>query len=464
MNRKSAIIGVVGLALVAVLLLARRGSGNEDSSFRFVAVELGDLEQVVAATGSLDAVTTVQVGTQVSGIINDVYVDFNDEVEEGQIIARLDRTLLQIAVNEAQTALARSQAQYDFVDRNFKRTKKLFEEQLVSESEYDQSEYDMRTAQTTFESSRISLERAQRNLGYATIYAPISGKVIERNVDPGQTVAASLSTPQLFLIANDLSEMQILASVDESDIGFIEQGQDVRFTVQAYPDDSFMGTVAQVRLQSKVQENVVNYTVVVNVSNDDGTLLPGMTATVEFLVQSVSDVLKVPNAALRFRPPEAMLTEMTERRRAEFEQLRAEREAGGEATDGPGRFPGGEGRRGGGAGDGAGGRPGDGAGGRPGGGAGGRPGGFAGERGGGGFNRDDIATLYYLDDAGQLASMRARKGITDGQYTEVLGRTLEEGLQVIAAITAGSSSSGSNTNPFQPQQQGGGRGRGGARF
>jgi len=444
MSRKQAIIGVAALALASVLLLARRGPGSEVSSFRFVTVELGDLEQVVSATGKLDAVTTVQVGTQVSGIINEVYVDFNDVVEEGQVIALLDRTLLEIAVNESRTSLTRSQAQYEFVDRNFERTKKLFEQQLVSEAEYDQAEYDMLTAQSTYESSRISLERAQRNLGYATIYAPISGKVIERNVDPGQTVAASLSTPQLFLIANDLSEMQILASVDESDIGFIEEGQAVRFTVQAYPDDSFMGTVAQVRLQSKVQENVVNYTVVVDVSNDDGTLLPGMTATVEFLVQTVSDVLKVPNAALRFRPPEAMLTEMTERRRAEFEQRRAEREASGEATEGPGGFPGGEGRRGGGAGGG--------------------PGGIGGQHGEGGFNRDDIATLYYLNDAGQLASMRARKGITDGQYTEVLGRTLEEGLQAIAAITSGSSSSESSTNPFQQQRQGSSRGRGGARF
>lgn len=453
MSKKQAIIGAVVLALVSVLLLARRGSGNEDSSFRFVTVELGDLEQVVSATGKLDAVTTVQVGTQVSGIINDVYVDFNDEVEQGQVIARLDRTLLEIAVNESRTSLARSQAQYEFVDRNFARTKELFERHLVSESEFDQAEYDMLTARTTYESSRINLERAQRNLGYATIYAPISGKVIERNVDPGQTVAASLSTPQLFLIANDLSEMQILASVDESDIGFIEEGQHVRFTVQAYPDDMYSGTVAQVRLQSKVQENVVNYTVVVDVSNDDGTLLPGMTATVEFLVQTVSDVLKVQNAALRFRPPESMLTGMAERRRAQFEQRQAERESGSEAAERSGGFPGAEGRE----------DRGSGAGGRAGG-FDGQRGGFGGQRGEGRFNRDDIATLYYLDDAGQPTSMRVRKGITDGQYTEILGRNLEEGLQVIAAITAGSSSSGSSTNPFQPQQQGGGRGRGGARF
>lgn len=458
MSRKQAIIGVVVLALVSVLLLARRGSGNEDSSFRFVTVELGDLEQVVSATGSLDAVTTVQVGTQVSGIVSEIYVDFNDEVVQGQVIAQLDRTLLAIAVSESQSNLIRSQAQYEFVDRNFGRTTELFERQLVSESEFDQARYDMRTAQAAYESSRISLERAQRNLGYATIYAPISGIVIERNVDPGQTVAASLSTPQLFLIANDLSEMRILASVDESDIGFVKEGQDIRFTVQAYPDDTFTGTVAQVRLQSRVQENVVNYTVAIDVLNDDGRLIPGMTATVEFLVQTVSDVLKVPNAALRFRPPEEMLAGMMERRRAEFEQRQAESESGSEATERAGGFPGAEGREGG-------------AGGRPGGSGGGRPSGFErqrgggeGQRGGSGFNRDDIATLYYLDDAGLPTSMRVRKGITDGQYTQIIGRNLEEGLQVIAAITTGSSTSGSSTNPFQPQQQGGGRGRGGARF
>ena len=447
MSRRNAIIAVAAVALVSVLVLARRGSGNDESSFRFVAVELGDLEQVVSATGSLDAVTTVQVGTQVSGIINDVYVDFNDDVEEGQVIARLDRTLLEIAVSEAQTNLTRSQAQYEFVDRNFQRTKALFEQQLVSESEFNQAEYDVRTAEAAYESSRISLDRARRNLGYATIYAPISGKVVERNVDPGQTVAASLSTPQLFLIANDLSEMQILASVDESDIGSIEEGQDVRFTVQAYPDDTFSGTVAQVRLQSKVQENVVNYTVVVNVRNDDGRLLPGMTATVEFLVETATDVLKVANAALRFRPPEALMAGLIERQRARIEQRRAEREA----AEGGGGQP-----------DVEGGRP---AGGGDRGGFGGQGGGFGGQRGGaGGFNRDDIATLYYLDDEGQFAAMRVRKGITDGQYTEVLGRNIEEGLQVIAAVTTGSSTESSSSNPFQPQQGGGGRGRGGARF
>lgn len=443
MSRARVIGGVAVVILVAVLAWTRTGSGSDETSFRFVAIERGDLEQVVSATGSLDAVITVQVGTQVSGIIDEIYVDFNDDVQEGQIIARLDRTLLDIAVQEAESNLTRSLAQYEFVKRNHERTVALHEQQLVSEQEFNQSEYDLRTAEAAYASSRISVDRARRNLGYATVYAPISGRVIERNVDVGQTVAASMSTPQLFLIANDLSAMRILAAVDESDIGNIETGQRVRFTVQAYPDETFEGTVEQVRLQSNVQENVVNYTVAVGVRNETGKLLPGMTATVEFLVRTADDVLKVPNAALRFRPPEAMLAELQERRRAQMEARRAERvtaprpEATGEPVS---------------LGDSA-----AGAGAR-------RPGGAGGRRGPGGqFDADDVATLYYVGDDGKLAATRARKGITDGQYTELIGPNVEEGMQVIAAITAGGGEASSGaTNPFQPTGGGGGgRGPGG---
>lgn len=430
MNKTRLAIGAAAVAGIALITWAARGRGTEELSFRFVSVERGDLEQVVAATGNLDAVTTVQVGTQVSGIIRDIYVDFNDDVQAGQVIARLDRSLLDIAVKDAQANLARSQAQYDFVRRNHERTAALYEQQLVSEQEFNQSQYDLKTAEAAYASSRIALDRAQQNLGYATIYAPISGRVIERNVDVGQTVAASMSTPQLFLIANDLSEMQILASVDESDIGKIHEGQTVRFTVQAYPDDTFEGEVRQVRLQSKVQENVVNYTVVVGVKNDTGKLLPGMTATVDFLVGTASDVLKVANAALRFRPPESLLAELQERRRAEFEARRAERQAAA-GEDG----------------------------GRPGG-AGGGP--FAGAGGRGNFNPDDFAVLYTLDDQARLSAVRVRKGLTDGQYTEVQGPNLEEGMQIIAAVTSGTSASSSAaTNPLQPGGTGGRDGPGG---
>jgi HlyD family secretion protein len=450
MSRIQVLGGIGAVVLVTALLWARNGSGSEETSFRFASVERGDLEQVVSATGTLDAVTTVQVGTQVSGIINEIYVDFNDDVKEGQIIARLDRTLLEIAVQEAQSNLTRSLAQYEFVKRNHERTVALHEQQLVSEQEFNQSEYDLRTAEAAYESSRISLDRAQRNLGYATVYAPISGRVIERNVDVGQTVAASMSTPQLFLIANDLSAMRILAAVDESDIGEIEAGQAVRFTVQAYPDETFEGTVEQVRLQSTVQENVVNYTVAVSVRNETGRLLPGMTATVEFLVRTAEDVLKVPNAALRFRPTEAMLAELQERRREQMETRRAAREA--EEAGGPAAGP---------------------EGGRDAGGTGAeaasdsvpiaRQRRRAGAGVDGGPGAEDVATLYYVGDDGKLAALRARKGITDGQYTELMGPNVAEGMQVITAVTAGSGdASSAAVNPFQPAQDGGGgRGPGG---
>lgn len=433
--------GAAAALLIAVLVSTRRGAGSDETSFRFVAVERGDVEQVVSATGTLDAVTTVQVGTQVSGIIDEIYVDFNDDVREGQVIARLDRTLLDIAVQEAESNLTRSLAQYEFVKRNHERTVALHDQQLVSDQEFNQSEYDMRTAEAAYASSRISLDRARRNLGYATVYAPISGRVIERNVDVGQTVAASMSTPQLFLIANDLSAMRILAAVDESDIGNIEAGQTVRFTVQAYPEETFEGLVEQVRLQSQMQENVVNYTVAVGVRNDTGKLLPGMTATVEFLVRTAEDVLKVPNAALRFRPPEDMLAGLQERRLAQLEARRA----GVEADSGSANAePTGERRRG------------------------RRPGGGQGGVAAGGRSGSDVATLYYVGDDGQVAVTRARAGITDGQYTELGGPNVEEGMRVIAAVTTGNGAASTGaTNPFQPSTGGGGGrgpGGGGPRF
>ncbi|MCY4224246.1 MAG: efflux RND transporter periplasmic adaptor subunit, partial [Bacteroidetes bacterium] len=340
-----------------------QGSAEPISPFRFVTLEQGDLEAVVASTGALDAVTTVQVGTQVSGIISDIYVDFNDRVRAGQIIARIDTTLLWSTVRDAESNLERNQAQLKQAQRELDRLEPLYNQQFVTEVDYSRAQFDLDIAKAATKSAEISLDRARQNLSYATIIAPISGTVIERNVDVGQTVAASFSAPQLFLIADDLSTMEILASVDESDIGQIQEGQFARFTVQAYPDDMFDGTVRQVRLQSTVQENVVNYTVVIDVENPDGRLLPGMTATVDFLIESASDVLKIPNAALRFRATPQM-----------FEVIRARRQA---ASDGPAS---GNNNRGGRAASG-----------------GTWSGGGAGGFGGG---RDNVAMIWYLDPNG----------------------------------------------------------------
>lgn len=404
---------LIPLLLVVVLggagwwYFARNGE-EEQSPYRFVTLERGDLESVVSSTGNLEAVVTVQVGTQVSGIVSKIYADFNDRVRKGQVIALIDTTLLVSAVRDAQANLERNQAQLGFARQEFERIRDLFEKDFSTEVEYNTAKYNYEVARASTQSAQVNLERARRNLEYATIRAPISGVVIERNVDVGQTVAASFSAPQLFLIANDLSQMQILASVDESDIGLIKEGQEARFTVQAYDDRTFTGTVRQVRLQSQMQENVVNYTVVVDVDNRDGLLLPGMTATVDFIIEQASDVLKVPNAALRFRPTEAMM--------AAFRERMAQRRAN--APDSVrSRF----------------------AGRRPSG------GGFSGA---GGRRPSNVAMLWYLDDEGNVTAAWVRTGITDGQMTEVRGRNLEPGMQVIAGVTRTGASAGT-ANPFQ---------------
>ena len=408
---------ITAIAIIAggSLWYFSRGSAEPVSPYRFVTLEQGDLEAVVASTGSLDAVTTVQVGTQVSGIISNIYVDFNDRVRTGQVIARIDTTLLWSTVRDAESNLERNQAQLNQAKRELERLEPLYKQQFVTEVDYVRAQYDLDIARAATNSAEISLDRARQNLSYATIVAPISGTVIERNVDVGQTVAASFSAPQLFLIADDLSRMEILASVDESDIGQIEEGQFARFTVQAYPDETFDGIVRQVRLQSTVQENVVNYTVVVDVENPDGRLLPGMTATVDFLIETAADVLKLPNAALRFRATPQM-----------FEVIRARREAAtGEAGPSGGRQRGG------------------------------RNGNSGSWSGGGsdafGGGRNNFAMIWYLDENNELMASPAQTGITDGQMTEVSSSRLQPGMQIIAGVTQ-QDGEGSN-NPFQRAQR-----------
>lgn len=307
MNKTIGVITLVLLFATAGILRARSGTaGDGEESYRVAEVVRGSLEASVSATGNLGAVRTVQVGTQVSGQVAALYADFNDEVTKGQLLARIDPTLAEQGVREAEAALSRAGAEVERAEQEYARALQLHEGQVLTDSELGAARYDHEVAQANRRSAEVSVERARQNLAYTEIYAPIDGIVVERNVDVGQTVAASLSAPQLFLIAQDLGQMQILASVDESDIGSIEVGQAVRFTVQAYADAPFVGVVDQVRLQSATQENVVTYTVVVSVDNPDRRLLPGMTATASFVTGAVDDALLVPNAALRFRPTEAM--------------------------------------------------------------------------------------------------------------------------------------------------------------
>src|SRR6185503_10221775 len=282
-------------AAVAVAMLGgttwfyRRADGKEAPTYRTAAVQRTTLKSTVSATGALSAVRTVQVGTQVSGQVAQLYVDFNDKVHKGQLLARIDPTLQQQAVQDAQAQLEKAQAQLKQAQDEYDRNKQLLDARVITASEFGTVQSTFSVEQATVKSAQIALDRAKQQLSYTNIYAPIDGVIVERNVDVGQTVAASLSAPQLFLIANDLSEMQILASVDESDIGSIKVGQPTTFTVQSYPNETFTGTVNQVRLQSTTADNVVNYTVVVGVKNTQNKLLPGMTATVAFTTASADN-------------------------------------------------------------------------------------------------------------------------------------------------------------------------------
>ena len=291
-----------GLLAGGGLWLHQRAEAKDRPAYRLVAVERGDLEVLVSATGNLAAVRTVQVGTQVSGQLAEIHVDYNDRVKKGQLLARIDPTLAHQAVADAQATLSRALAEQQAARQEEARNRLLVQEGLLAPSAFEPMQTRLAVAKSAVTSASVAVQRARQNLAYTEIRSPIDGVVVERNVDIGQTVAASLQAPQLFLIANDLSRMQIVVSVDESDIAAIREGQPARFTVQARPRERFDGRVEQVRLQSTTLENVVSYGVVVSVANPEGKLLPGMTARVEFLVDSAQDVLKVPNAALRFRP------------------------------------------------------------------------------------------------------------------------------------------------------------------
>ena len=314
--RKKTLIAVAVIAILAAagFLIARVAFAREATIYRFTTVERGNIQSKVSATGTLNAVTTVSVGTQVSGQVSELLVDYNDHVKKGELLARIDPTLAQQAVVDADANLQKTRAQELQSQRDYTRNQELLTGGLIARSEYETTQSSLDVARATVRSAQVALDRAKQNLAYTNIYAPIDGVVVERNVQQGQTVAASLSAPQLFLIANDLSHMQILAQVGESDIAQIKQGQNVNFSVQALPNQTFHGVVQQVRLQSTTTDNVVNYTVVVAVGNAQGKLLPGMTARVDFITNAATDVLKVSNAALRFRPATTTTTTTTAQR------------------------------------------------------------------------------------------------------------------------------------------------------
>lgn len=296
-------IAVVVIVIVAVAAWAMSGGKKEeDINFKEEKVALKTLQNSVTATGTIEAVTSVTVGTQVSGIVNKLYVDYNSQVKKGQVIAELDKTNLLSELNTAKANLASAQSSLNYQAANMERFKTLYKKGLVSADEYENALLTYRQAKEQVASSKENVQRAQTNLGYATITSPIDGTVISKSVEEGQTVAASFNTPELFTIAKDLTNMQVVANVDEADIGGVKEGNRVTFTVDAYPDDTFEGTVKQVRLEATTTNNVVTYEVVISASNADLKLKPGLTANVTIYTQERSGVLAVANKALRFTP------------------------------------------------------------------------------------------------------------------------------------------------------------------
>ena len=267
-------------------------------------VTLATIATTISATGTLEPVDQVEVGTQVSGDISKIYVDFNSKVEKGQVIAELDKSKLRATLTQSEIAYKSAQADYKFKESTYNRVKKLSESNSASAVELETAEYNMNSAKLAVERSENEVNQAKLNLSYATIKSPISGVVLKRTVDVGQTVAASMSTPTLFVIAKDLSQMKVMADVDEADIGQVKAGQRVEFTVDAYQDDKFSGTVQEVRLSPTTTSNVVTYTVVISAENPDQKLLPGMTATCTIVTQEVKDALSIPVKALKFSPAE----------------------------------------------------------------------------------------------------------------------------------------------------------------
>jgi HlyD family secretion protein len=446
--------GVVLLVAAAGLFLAFRGRGN-DVRYATASVDRGDIADVVGATGVLQAVTTVQVGSQVSGTIKELLADFNSNVKKGHVIARLDPALFQARVAQAQANVASSRADVEraraaIVDakQKYGRAQELAKQDLLPPSDLESAKaaYDSANAQLQANVAAVSqaeaaLNQAQVDLGHSVITAPIDGVVLARNVDVGQTVAASFQAPVLFAIANDLTQMQVNASIDEADIGRVKAGQDVMFRVDAFPDQTFRGRLEQVRLQPVTAQNVVTYNTIVAVDNKDLRLMPGMTATVSVVVNERKDALRVPAAALRFRPEG-------------FEDMRGP--GGGRARPAAeGARPGGDPGSGvapdagkalarGTSGDAAPSAPTERA---------AQSSGGEGGAGRGGPGRS--AVIFVPGPDGRPEPRRVRLGISDGRFVEVLDG-LEEGQKVVTGVeeagrprTPGPSPSGPN-NPFQP--------------
>lgn len=308
MNKRKISIGVISLVVLggAAFFILAKPKANA-VRIETTKAERTTITNSITATGTVEPVVEVEVGTQVSGIIDKIYVDYNSVVTKGQLLAEMDKINLQAELQSKQASLASSKTEFDYQEKNYARSKVLFEKQLISDTDYETATYNYEKAKNSYEQNKADMVKVRRNLEYATILSPIDGVVINRAVEAGQTVAAGFSTPTLFTIANDLTQMRVIADVDEADIGDIEEGQNVQFTVDAYPEDVFEGAVTQVRLEAIVESNVVTYEVVISAYNPDLKLKPGLTANVTIYTLERANVLTIPTKALRFIPEEEII-------------------------------------------------------------------------------------------------------------------------------------------------------------
>jgi HlyD family secretion protein len=457
-KRKYLYLGIAAIIIIVGGYFLFFYGGSDDIVYRTEKVSRGDILLQVRATGTVNPVRTVQVGSQVSGIIEKLYVDFNSKVKKGEILAQIDSTFLYASVKEAEASYERTHAQVNEAERSYNRTTELYKKNLVSQADLDAAETAYESAVAQQKQAQGSLDRAKVNLRYAVITSPIDGVVISRDIDVGQTVASSFQTPKLFSIAMDLSHMQVEASVDEADIGQVKVGQDVTFTVDSYADEQFVGRVSQVRLSPVIVQNVVTYTVIIDVENPDLKLRPGMTATVSILVDTRKEILRIPALAIRFQPPQEVLetiqkseketsgekktdekqiteargkdtastrlTEFSQRRPNEGERGMNRQEQGMRKMQNP----------------------------------------QSGERMGNKLESsaknpiaNKFAQVWILESGKTLKSLRINTGISDSRYVELVSGELKENDEVIVGtLSNGNNTASRQASPFGPQMMGGG--------
>lgn len=421
MNLRRIAPRIAATLLLTTALLACKGGGKKDQQYKTEKTDRGNVTMTVTATGTLSAVTTVQVGSQVSGVIARLYADFNSTVKKGQMLAELDPTPFQAQVEQRQADLTQAQVQTDDARIKYDRQRRLMQAGLTPQAEVDAAEAQYKSAAAQVQQARAALSQVMTNLRYTKIISPIDGIVVDRQYDVGQTVAASFQAPTLFQIAQDLTKMQAQADVDQSDIGRVKVGQIARFTVDAYPEDEFRGRISQIRYNAQVNQNVVTYPVIIEVANPEGRLRPKMTANVTIDVSTVQNVLRVPNAALRFKPPTDNKAEASGGGGGDAMQRAARTGRGRGPAGAAAQLPGGPRRE-----------------------------------------ASKMQTVYTLDAEKKLKPVEIRTGISDGRYTHVVSGSLKEGDLVVVGMATSKVESappmGGQGGPGGGPRRGGGRG------